>query len=223
LNGIPPFTNVTRRFSFKNPTFHTAPCARSFPSALSVSAANTDAGGEQHRASPPHRPREDGLDHPPDTSISNLADALGLLKGGGFPDLAWRAAPPPQAARGRGRPTLQTLQDPILLTPWVLNLPAERPQPIYFTSELRRWYRVCGGAQHDVSTGGPAVRRARVLVHQLVHGARGALRVRAGEVLPRPGFPHRRLKILQGQGRGGLGYRFTVQAYLVNSKIVLLC
>ena len=34
---------------------------------------------ESSRASPPHRLREDALAHPADTSISNLASALGLL------------------------------------------------------------------------------------------------------------------------------------------------
>jgi hypothetical protein len=34
---------------------------------------------ESSRAWPPHRPREDGLAHPADTSRSNLAAALGLL------------------------------------------------------------------------------------------------------------------------------------------------
>ena len=34
---------------------------------------------EKSRVSPPHRPREDGLAHPVDTSRSNLAAALGLL------------------------------------------------------------------------------------------------------------------------------------------------
>ena len=33
------------------------------------------------RASPPHRPREDGLVHPADTSRSNLASTLGLDSG----------------------------------------------------------------------------------------------------------------------------------------------
>jgi hypothetical protein len=36
---------------------------------------------ESSRASPPHRPREEGLAHPADTSRPNLAAALGLLSG----------------------------------------------------------------------------------------------------------------------------------------------
>jgi hypothetical protein len=39
------------------------------------------------RASPPHRPREDGLIHPADTSRTNLASVLGLLP-------SWRLAKP---------------------------------------------------------------------------------------------------------------------------------
>jgi hypothetical protein len=42
---------------------------------------------ESSRASPPHSPREDGLDHPADTSISNLAAALALLS-------RWRLSKP---------------------------------------------------------------------------------------------------------------------------------
>jgi hypothetical protein len=34
---------------------------------------------EKTRASPPHGPLEDGLNHPADASRSNLADALNLL------------------------------------------------------------------------------------------------------------------------------------------------
>jgi hypothetical protein len=34
---------------------------------------------ESSRASPPHRPRDDGLAHPADSSRSNLASTLGLL------------------------------------------------------------------------------------------------------------------------------------------------
>jgi hypothetical protein len=34
---------------------------------------------ESSRASPPLRPREDGLNHPADTLRTNLADALALL------------------------------------------------------------------------------------------------------------------------------------------------
>jgi hypothetical protein len=42
----------------------------------------------------------------------------------------------------------------------------------------------------------------------------------AGEVLPRPVFRYRRLRIQGDQGRGGLGDRFTVHAYpLLNSKM----
>jgi hypothetical protein len=35
--------------------------------------------GERRRGSPPHRPRGDGLAHPADTPITNLASVLGLL------------------------------------------------------------------------------------------------------------------------------------------------
>jgi hypothetical protein len=42
---------------------------------------------ESSRASPPHRPREDGLAHPADSSRTNLAAALGLLS-------RWRLSKP---------------------------------------------------------------------------------------------------------------------------------
>jgi hypothetical protein len=41
---------------------------------------------ESSRASPPHRPLEDGLTHPTDTSRSNLASALGAYKVAAFPN-----------------------------------------------------------------------------------------------------------------------------------------
>ena len=45
----------------------------------------------------------------------------------------------------------------------------------------------------------------------------------AGEVLPLPVFRYRRLRIQGGQGRGGFGYRLTVQASLiVNSAIYFI-
>ena len=49
--------------------------------------------------------------------------------------------------------------------------------------------------------------------------------MRQVRVLPLPVFRYRRLRIQWGQGRGGLGYRFTVQyPYYCqdNSKILLL-
>jgi hypothetical protein len=42
-------------------------------------ASYRGAGFTVSRASPPHRPREEGLAHPADTSRTNLAAALGLL------------------------------------------------------------------------------------------------------------------------------------------------
>jgi hypothetical protein len=41
---------------------------------------------ESSSASPPHRPREDGLARPADTSRPNLAAALALLSSGGSPN-----------------------------------------------------------------------------------------------------------------------------------------
>jgi hypothetical protein len=49
---------------------------------------------ESSRASPPHRPREDALAHPVDTSRSNLAAAWVCFRSGGFPTnpgLVWAA------------------------------------------------------------------------------------------------------------------------------------
>jgi hypothetical protein len=43
-----------------------------------------------------------------------------------------------------------------------------------------------------------------------VAAAAAAVGTAAGEVLPLPVFPYRRLRVQGGQGRGGLGYRFTV-------------
>ena len=76
-------------------------------------------GGGCSTVSPPHGPREDGLTHPADTSRSNHAAVLGVL-------LRWRLGKPwvenaeCRHRTGRERmdsPTLQTLQDPIMLTP----------------------------------------------------------------------------------------------------------
>jgi hypothetical protein len=61
--------------------------------------------------------------HPADSPRSNLAAALGLLSSGGFsnPKPGWRAAERrhPTGRERMGSPTLQTLQEPILPTPWV--------------------------------------------------------------------------------------------------------
>jgi hypothetical protein len=35
-----------------------------------------------------------------------------------------------------------------------------------------------------------------------------------GELLPRPVFPYRRLRIQGGQGRGSLGYRFIITSFV---------
>jgi hypothetical protein len=53
---------------------------------------------ERSRASPPHRPREDELTHPTDTSRPNLAAALALLSRG-FRFRRFRRALHPRAAR----------------------------------------------------------------------------------------------------------------------------
>ena len=42
--------------------------------------------GRRSRASPPHRPRDDWLTHPADTSSTNLAAAWVCFRGGGFPN-----------------------------------------------------------------------------------------------------------------------------------------
>jgi hypothetical protein len=61
--------------------------------------------------------------HPADSPRSNLAAALGLLSSGGFsnPKPGWRAAERrhPTGRERMGSPNLQTLQEPILPTPWV--------------------------------------------------------------------------------------------------------
>jgi hypothetical protein len=64
---------------------------------------------ESSRASPPHRPREDGLARPADTAAA----------AGG--EQQWRAAERrhPTGRERMGSPALQTRQYPILLTPWV--------------------------------------------------------------------------------------------------------
>jgi hypothetical protein len=65
---------------------HRRLAGRSAPPQCSVSDSTQWRRGFRFgRASPPHRPREDGLAHPADTSISNIASALALLRGGGFP------------------------------------------------------------------------------------------------------------------------------------------
>jgi hypothetical protein len=69
------------------------------PSSVSVPAAPV----ERSRASPPHRPREDELTHHADTSRSNLAEALGLLSSGGFPNPLTSQASPAAAVRVQGR------------------------------------------------------------------------------------------------------------------------
>jgi hypothetical protein len=61
------------------------PCC--LPERPRVSVASSSGPVEGSRASPTHRPREDGLTHPADTSRSNLADALGLLS-------SWRLSKP---------------------------------------------------------------------------------------------------------------------------------
>jgi hypothetical protein len=55
------------------------PEAEKKPFRISVSSRAV----ERSRESPPHRPRENGLNHSVDTSRSNLAEALGR---GGFPN-----------------------------------------------------------------------------------------------------------------------------------------
>ena len=62
----------SQRGRMKRPGLQTTPSATRAKGALVSSSAC-----ERSRASPPHRPREDGLAHPADASRSNLADCLG--------------------------------------------------------------------------------------------------------------------------------------------------
>jgi hypothetical protein len=62
---------------------------------------NPRASVSSSRASPPHRPREDGLDHPADTSITHLAAALALLS-------RWRLSKPERTVNKSSRASLQT-------------------------------------------------------------------------------------------------------------------
>jgi hypothetical protein len=57
---------------------------------------------EDSRASPPHRPREDRLTHPADTSRSNIAEALGLLS-------RWRLSKSLNFERSHHVPTIPSL------------------------------------------------------------------------------------------------------------------
>jgi hypothetical protein len=100
------------------------------------------AGGESRRAFSPHRPREDGITHPADTSRANLAAALGLLS-------RWRLSKPlfwresvaesehagTQPATDCRRRRISHRSLPEGQTPLVERMKVARSQPIKATPE----------------------------------------------------------------------------------------
>jgi hypothetical protein len=116
------FSNSRESETKKDGSFYAAECLRQVSERL------------------PHRPREDGPTHPADTSRSNLA--LLSTRRLSNPRSRSPAAPvgsrasPPHRPREDGSPTLQTLQDPILLSPWLFYRGGGFPKPFLLTLQL---------------------------------------------------------------------------------------
>jgi hypothetical protein len=129
-------------------------------------------GFGRRRASSPHRPREDGLAHPADTSRPNLAAVLGLLSRGGLPTSQWTRreltqylsgmpAAPPVNTRRRSRRSPQRLPRTSPPSP---SPPPPPPSPPRRSTPRTPSSRACGASRASsapTTRAAPKVRRVR--------------------------------------------------------------